>query len=145
MIQPPAEPTEPLFEHQAAYIKAIRKIIDRIRLAVMGERGHDREDVVIPYPILVTVLIIAAKDIFAIFCEADHPMQDKLIGFAAHIKRDVILFQPVGLLRKGHLIMLAVEHREHAVAGRRKDELLTSVKALLHHRDEFGGRYQLTQ
>lgn len=145
MIDSSAESSEPLFEHHAADIEAIRKVGHRNLFSVMGEGGHQREDIIIPYPILVIELIIAAKDIFAALGETDHPMQDKLIGSAAHIKRDVILFQLIGLLTKGHLIMLAVEHREHTGAGRCEDECLSPVKALLHHRDKIGGSNELTQ
>ena len=145
MIDSSAESSEPLFEHHAADIEAIGKVGHRILLSVMGEGGHQREDIVIPYPILVVILVITGKDIFTVFGEADHPMQDKLIGFATYIKRDVILFQLIGLLGKGHLIVLAIEHREHTGAGGGENQLLPSVKALLHHRDKIVGRDELTQ
>ena len=145
MIHSSAETSQPLFEHHAADIEAIRKIACPISLSVMGKGGHQREDVVIPYPVFIIILVIARKNIRAVFGEADHPMQDKLIGSAAHIERDVVFFQLIGLLRKGHFIVFAVEHREHTGAGRCKDQLLTALKALLHHRDKLSGRNDLTQ
>ena len=63
----------------------------------MGKGSHQREDVVVPYPVLIGILVIAAEDVSVVFCKADHSVQYELTCPAAHIESDVILFQSLGL------------------------------------------------
>ena len=114
MIDPARKTPETFFEHEPMDIETVGKIIDLALFSVMGKGSHQREDIIVPYSVFVIILVIAAKDVSAVFCEADHAVQYQLACPAAYIERNVIFLQSFGLRREGHLIIFAVQHREHA-------------------------------
>ena len=114
-------------------------------LALAGESRHQGEDILLPYPVLIVVLVVAGENVVARLIKADHAVQDELSGPGASIESDVVLFQVRRLRREGHGIISAVEHREHAGAGRCEGQLLTAREGLLQDGDEFVGRDALTQ
>ena len=88
---------EPLSEHHRTNIETVRKIRYPVFSAAVSITAQHRKHLIVPDAVFIAILTVTREDIAAVAVKADHPVQHRLTGRGAQIKRYVVSLQLAGL------------------------------------------------